>query len=337
MHAAYAKSVDADFFHEDKYLRWQDRPHSSKLKRYTSWVINALFFPNKSLFNIFLTESIRIPQYLMKKFWMMRKDQKLVAIICDETLYFIINHRYPKLTIWLMRSFLNNCDALICISKYQAELAEQVVSNNQVKILTMHNGINLGMKDNASAKLSGKKIVFVGNIESEWRVWYKGFDLMISTFEMLHNADPSMEFHIVGLVDDDVKTRTLVNLNPSVTQSIFFHGYSKDLFDTMRQFDLVLHTARGEAWGITIQEAMAVGVPAIVSKDTGIKELVEQVADELVVELESEKIFDAIVWYFGLSNERRLELGELSKSIAGNYTEDKAIDSFQKLLKSVEL
>ena len=53
IHAEYAKSVAADFYHEDRYLRWHDQPKSLKLKRYVSWVINAILFPKRKKYDVF--------------------------------------------------------------------------------------------------------------------------------------------------------------------------------------------------------------------------------------------------------------------------------------------
>lgn len=332
LHAAYAKSVGADFYHEDRLLRWHDRPDATKIKRYLSWVINALTFPKVRQYDVILTECIRIPQLIMKRFGILSSKQKLVALMGDESLYFISINRYPKLTLILMKSFLNACDVIICTGKFQTLLATQIVTNKQVKIVYVYNGIKLPPTDyKPSFSFTENKILFLGNIESDWRTWYKGLDIMIRAFEIVSKEREKLEFHIIGEVSEDQKVRILNNITTSTVQkSIVFNGYSKNLYNDIKEYDLLLHIARGEAWGVTVHMAMATGLPCIVSELTGTKELVEQVDKNLVTTIDLESIVNKLKWYFSLSNNEKVRISNKSIEVASLYDEKDAIKNFNE-------
>ncbi|MCF6296766.1 MAG: glycosyltransferase family 4 protein [Flavobacteriaceae bacterium] len=335
-HAEYARSVHAIFLHEDKYLRWQDLPKASKIKRYTSWFLNAFLFPQRKEYDIFLTECIRIPQLIMKKFGLINKKQKLVALMGDESLYFLSIKKYPYLTQLIMRAFLNSCDLLICTSAFQAELARSLVTNKNVLIQETYNGLRIQDYLKISLpKFNNQKILFLGNIEASWRAWYKGIDLLLTAFESYALKNQNAELHIIGSVTDEVKSE-LENsiIEKSVLNRINFKGNYSNLRDILHEYDLVVHPSRGEAWGVTVHMALACGVPAIVSKFTGTKEIISKINNELIVGLSKGEIINKLSWYFSLSKEEKKELSIKCRKAALTYTDSSAIASFQKALNA---
>ena len=91
-----------------------------------------------------------------------------------------------------------------------------------------------------------------------------------------------------------------------------------------------MHLARGEGWGVAILEAMAAGIPAIVSEWTGAAEAVEQVWPEGVVPLSVEKATEAVVRYFSLTETEKRALSEKSATlIREKYRLSQAIAGFQ--------
>ena len=337
IHAEYAKSVAADFYYEDRILRWQDKPEMLKIRRYTSWIINALLFPRRKEYDIFMTECIRIPQLFMKKFGLISKKQKLVAIMGDESLYFLSINKYPYFTRIIMKAFLNSCDLLICTSKFQATLAKSIVTNRAVQIKATFNGLpNADYKQIPKPKLDGNKMLFLGNIEAPWRAWYKGVDLLIKAFEGYAIKNQNAELYIVGSVTNTVKDKLLNEVRDStVLERIIFEDSKSNLPDILHNYDLVIHPARGEAWGVTVHMALACGVPTIVSNLTGTKEIIEKISSDLLVDLSYKSISDKLEWYFNLPiNDKRL-LSKKSRETALSYTQPLALKAFMEALSLV--
>lgn len=105
---------------------------------------------------------------------------------------------------------------------------------------------------------SGGIIGFVGK---EWR--RKGLELAAEAVAKLRETRPDAEFWVVGP-------------DPNLVRHLFANwsgGYRllgwRDGTDHLAQFDLLLHPARAEPFGMVITEAMAARVPVVVSDACG--------------------------------------------------------------------
>jgi len=186
IHALYANQLCASFIYEDFILRWHDKPRALKIRRYLSWVLCAFLFPIKGSFDIYFTECIRIPQLIMKLFGLINGRRKLIALMADESLYFILNKRYSLLTIKLMKLFLIKTDAIICIGQMQTDIAKIVLDKiHHGKIHTIYNGVphlRHQMLMRIKPELTSNNILCIANAATEWRILYKGIDVMIESF-----------------------------------------------------------------------------------------------------------------------------------------------------------
>jgi glycosyltransferase involved in cell wall biosynthesis len=121
----------------------------------------------------------------------------------------------------------------------------------------------------------------------------------------------------------------------SVVNQIDFVGKSDNLTKYLSKSSLYLHCARGEAFGISVIEAMAAGVPPIVSEWTGAKEVVSQVSDMLIVPLDQDIILQRVKWYFNLPLEKKIELSDKCRKISREYTQENAVANFQNTIKHI--
>lgn len=330
-HAKYAKSVGSIFFHEDRYLRWQDLK-VGKPKRYLSWIMNAFFFPERKKWDVILTECVRIPQLVQKKLGLLKSNQKLIALMSDESLYFTASKKFPRLTQFLMVQFWKSCDALICIGDFQVDLAKEVLPpEHHSKIYKIFNGIPLEQMqklNQVKPSLDSKTVIFIGNASAVWRTEYKGLDLMIETIlECLDETE--IIFKMAGDIPSDIQSHLLQHVPEKKREKIQFLGKVEHLEPLFSEACLYLHTARGEAWGISINEALAAGVPAIVSDKTGSKELVSLVGKQFVISLEKEAIKRSILTYLSTPLSEKENFSKKAKEVSMLYTEEEAIANFK--------
>ena len=344
VHIKYATSTNADLFPVDFYLRWHDKPNSTAFRRYLSWLLCALFFPNKKKYTIFYTECVRFPVVLMRWLGLLSKKQKIVALLDDETMYFIYSKKYSGTTSIAMKKYLQSCDALICVGKMQTELAKNILQENCPPLYTIFNGV-----DNSRAKqlltlspsLLSKNIILIANVDVEWRAWYKGTDIMFRAFEIASKVIPDIQFTLVGRWDTELLKAQIAQYCPKFGKNIIHVGYTDKLDTFINDSSLYLHCARGEAWGISVTEAMASGIPTIVSEWTGAKDVVEQVDESLIVSLNEKEIADKIIWYFNLPLEEKKKLSDKCREVVKEYTEENAVsfhqEKFAELVKDFGL
>lgn len=333
MHRKFSEILNADFMFVDFKMRWQDLD-KSMLYRVMSWFVCAFSYPKKKQYNVFLVDNLHFPPVIMKMLGLIRRDQKIVAHMGSHTLYFIYAHRFSKITEWMHIQALRRYDALICEGKMAEELANKILKGKGPKLYTVFNGIpdeHYPKQDGITKNLEGKNILFMGHGPGENRLWYKGLDLMLKSFEMAFAQDSELTFTIVGNWDSELKEKLISSMSEQAGKAVIFVGEVKDLTPYTRSASLYLHCARGEAYGITILIAMASGIPSIVSEWTGAKELVENIDKRFILPLQEDRIAQTINWYFSLDLKQREDLSRKSIDVIKVYTEENAITNYKNV------
>jgi glycosyltransferase involved in cell wall biosynthesis len=342
MQGLMAKSVGGEYVVVDFRIRWHDIP-ASPFRRYLSWIVCALSFPNVKKYDIFLAAGPHYSVVLMKVLKQLRKNQKIVVHLGDETLYSLHTKRYSKTTQKIMIWALNKFDAVICEGKMGSDLARQLLKDDAL-IYTVFPGIPTEhYKTNKTVipDLKSKNIIFMGNGPSGFRLWYKGLDLLVESFALARNKVPGLTLTIVGEWDTNAIEQLLSGYNNEIRNAIHFADQTNNLNEHLEKCSLYVHCARGEAFGITILIAMLAGVVPVVSEWTGAKEAVEQIDRKLITPLDKSRIAESIVWYFDLSEDEKKRISDESRKIAEGYTQEKALhcyqDTFRKMAMDLKL
>ncbi len=338
-HAAYAKSVNSVFHFVDFKLRYHDVPNASAYKRYLSWLVCAFTFPKRKSYDVFLSEEAYFMLGIMKKIGFISKRQKLIAIMGSHTLYFLHTNQYSDSTKKAFIKLFHLYDGFICEGPIQYQLLNEFLGENHTKkIVQIYNGspaIRFNKLIQVKPNLEKFNIVTIGAIPNQNRIHYKGIDLMLEAFALVKPNFPQLTFTIVGEYDKSLVEDLLNKYCSSYKTDVLFVGQSNDLSESLKDACLYLHTARGEAWGISVTEAMAAGVTPIVSDWTGSKEAVQKVSKELIVELDATLIASKVNWFLNLSLEQKEELSAKCKDISKFYIEENALSNFEKIFNEM--
>jgi len=343
LHAGMAQAIGADFVPIDFILRWHDT-NSTPLRRYLSWLLCSLFFPNRRGYQIFLSEGLHFLPLVMRCLGLIDSSQKTVALLASETLYFLRVGRYPRSTERALRWALAKYDGLVCVGRMQAELAKSLVPASRAPlILTVSGGVSFQRRldlGQARLALEGHTIVFIANGPGGWRGWCKGFDLLLHSVGLAAKRVRGLRLRIIGEWDREY-VRDQVARSSCPPPELEVVGRVDDLVPYLTDAALYVHLARGDNFPISVLEAMCAGLPAIVSEWTGTREAVEQVDPRLVVPLDPEATAARILWYFELPAEHKLSLSEGCREVAARYTEERARDDFisvyQQMLQNFAL
>ncbi len=114
-----------------------------------------------------------------------------------------------------------------------------------------------------------RQIVYLGRFDVE----HKGIDILLEIARFAPEAD----FHLYGA--EDAKTRRELNeLKNKCAGNVHFHTpvYGAEKLRVLENADLYVQTSRWEAFGISIAEALAVGVPCAVAESMHIAGLVRR-------------------------------------------------------------
>lgn len=174
----------------------------------------------------------------------------------------------------LGKMIFSRADSVICVSEYEKRLVESdfEVAAKTVKI---PNGINLKeFKDlrqpgkNSNRKAGREKILlYVGRLEE-----YKGVQYIIQSLPELQN----FRLRIVGKGPYEAEIRNMAKSFGVERRVEWLKELSrKELLECYADADIFLMLSSHEAYGITVAEALAAGIPCIVAKGSALEEFVD--------------------------------------------------------------
>lgn len=178
-------------------------------------------------------------------------------------------------------------DHVICCS----ELARQTMVEHGVdanKLVVHRLGVNVSEFTRPVASVRDVRrplrLLFVGAMTP-----LKGLHYLLEAFRYL---DTDTELWLVGLLPNDKVLKSMISDCQNVTKRLNVIGpvAQSELNAIYNQCDLFVLPSLSDGWGMVVNQALACGLPAIVSDMTGAKELIDQGKNGYVVK--SGDIFD---------------------------------------------
>ncbi len=184
-------------------------------------------------------------------------------------------------------------DAVIAVSNYTKQKIMENYGIPESKIKVVHNAID---KDDIPSvevqKPSEKTVLYLGRITLQ-----KGPDYFIAAAKKALEADPNIRFIIAG--SGDMEPRIIEQAaSLGIAHKVLFAGFltDKDIHRAYRMADLYVLPSVSEPFGITPLESVMNQTPVIVSKQSGVKEVlkhclqvdfwdVDQMANKMVAAL----------------------------------------------------
>ena len=169
------------------------------------------------------------------------------------------------------RNGLHKADKVITISNY---MKQQLIERYQVpenKIQVVYNGIDKSsyiIKEKTSFPLDEKIVLFLGRLTIQ-----KGPDWFLEAAYQTLQFRPNTRFVVVG--DGDMLPQ-LINkaIAMGISDKIIFSGFQDDVRKYYAIADLFVMPSVSEPFGLTALEAMASNTPIIISKQSGVSEVI---------------------------------------------------------------
>jgi glycosyltransferase involved in cell wall biosynthesis len=323
-HAEMAKALHADFYPTPKL-----RSDSSNIIIGGLQIIKSVLTLPKN-YEVYFCEGTYIIPALAKKLRLLKKKAKIVNILASPLLYYIKIGKIKGVRKWFALWLLNEVDLFVSVGKMEDKLLKEI-SPNAKSIMVYPNPkkevVDALVKDKRKPNLNSYRILTVGTNS----VYYKGIDLVYKAFKIVKQEFPDAKLFIVGKMLDLPK---YVNCSE---EGINCLGYLPNLNNIIKNSALYVHMGRGDAFGISIIEAMLGGLPTIVSEWTGAKEVVKKVNKNLIVELDPYKLAKKIEWYFSLDYKEKLKLSTRSKMVAIHFLRSSDVKHFINKFKKLVL
>lgn len=215
-----------------------------------------------------------LPAYLIKT----RSNKPLISHI-HATTYDIGGFVFIDPLIYkIERMMLDNSDLIITVSEYEKDVLKKYYELNKDNIYVVHNGFDGFCKDKIKSLdikfLAGKKVVlFVGRLSFQ-----KGAEFLIRAAEEVIKKLKNVIFVIVGSGEEEGRLLELV-CKLGLQRYIYFTGFLRDeqLYSLYRSTDIFVMPSLSEPFGISALEAASCGIPIILSKNSGVKEVLKNV------------------------------------------------------------
>ncbi len=172
----------------------------------------------------------------------------------------------------LLKYFVNH---FVAVSNYVKASMVKIYRVPESKITVIYNGIDLSKFRRMAHKYNSTfQICYVGRLVPK-----KGVELLLKAFDIFRrDSELSAADAKLVIVGDGPEKGRLENLTKElgITGIVEFTGYRRDISELLQQADVFVYPSLyEEAFGISVVEAMAVGVPPIVFKKGGLIEVVD--------------------------------------------------------------
>lgn len=168
---------------------------------------------------------------------------------------------------------MDNADHIVCVSDLTRNIVINRYGQNPDKVTTIHNGANsLSYKDSELKKTVKEKVVtFLGRI-----TFQKGPDYFVEAAAKVLKYDTNVRFVMAGSGDMLNRMVALV-AKKRISQHFHFTGFLKgeDVNNMFSLSDVYVMPSVSEPFGISPLEAMNANVPVIISKQSGVSEVLK--------------------------------------------------------------
>lgn len=187
---------------------------------------------------------------------------------------------------------MEEADRIIPVSRYTGEIIATHYGINPNKISPVHNGADPVEAFETKKKFPEKLVLFLGRLTSQ-----KGPEFFLETASRVIAVNPKVRFVVAGTGD---KLRPLIESGAFRGLGAHFHftGFldKEKVNDLLSMTDVYCMPSVSEPFGLSALEAAQFGIPAVISKQSGVAEVLKGAlkADYWDVELMAKHINDLL-------------------------------------------
>jgi glycosyltransferase involved in cell wall biosynthesis len=253
---------------------------------------------------------------------------KIIVINSD-----IFLSELPKknfLVRWIYKWYIRKVDYFICTSKMMVGITSKYSDKPKFVVYpfyhpTKFKGVSCDIESSNICSISTAKLC-------------KRPDIMLKAFRMFRKAYPQSKLIVCdggtyggpGVNDFLKKIKKEEN---TVTPGIDLSGPC-DPVPCLKQSGLYINTAQHESFGVNIMEAMLVGIPPVISKFCGAKDLIEKIDKSLICDLDAAQ-FAARLIELQKNVKKKKELGKKCQDIVAKHTPEYSINEFKTVLRNI--
>ncbi len=239
----------------------------------------------------------------------------------------------PNPTVFgIEKDGMNNADHIICVSNLTRDTVINNYGIDPAKVTTVHNAVTPLTPEQLNVpehKSKEKVVTFLGRITMQ-----KGPEYFVEAAAKVLKNNHNVRFVMAGSGDMMDKMVALA-AERGIADRFHFPGFQKgkQVYEMLKASDVYIMPSVSEPFGISPLEAMQMGVPSIISKQSGCAEILNHVikTDYWDIDAMADAI-NSIVTYPAMYEQLREDGLEEVNKITWDKAGQKVIDIYNKVL-----
>ncbi len=239
----------------------------------------------------------------------------------------------PNPTVFgIEKDGMNNADHIMCVSNLTRDTVINNYGIDPSKVTTVHNAVTPltpEQMDVPDHHAKDKVVTFLGRITMQ-----KGPEYFVEAAAKVLKNNPNVRFVMAGS-GDMMNKMILLAAERGIADRFHFPGFQKgkQVYEMLRSSDVYVMPSVSEPFGISPLEAMQMGVPSIISKQSGCAEILTNVikTDYWDIDAMADAINSIVTYpamYKQLREDGLAEVNQITWDKAGR----KVIDIYNKVL-----
>lgn len=163
---------------------------------------------------------------------------------------------------------LSNAAAITAVTPGEQRFIQKYIPNYKGIISCIPNPVDFEKCSGTwRGNTSNKKLVFLGRFD----VFHKGIDILVEIARLL---PPSIEVHLYGTIE--AKTQDwLERIQANLPSNVYFHPpvFEAEKNKVLAEASMYIQTSRWEVFGVSIAEAMYLGLPCAIASTMNLAEI----------------------------------------------------------------
>ncbi|MFW8601942.1 glycosyltransferase family 4 protein [Desulfobacterota bacterium M19] len=205
---------------------------------------------------------------------------------------------FDRATIWVEKKMLSNsggCSYVLPVSSLAAGKLREEYPESRYNVQVIHPGVNNGfwVKNHEAGQQIREEF---GIASTDFLLLFvsmnfelKGLDQLLAAMGKIcgTRTDKSLKLLIVGKGNN--KKYTAIAESYGLTDRVVFAGIRQDMPAIYQAADLFIFLSAFDTFGMVVTEAMAAGLPVIISDQVGAKDLVQDGRNGFIIDCEDQE------------------------------------------------
>lgn len=244
------------------------------------------------------------------------------------------NRRRKKIYLPIEKLIYKQYEYVVAVSKgVENSLINWISSKNKIKVIK--NGIEINKYTNCDIintdlKYKNKIVIcMVGRLTAS-----KNQKVLIDLIRILPDK------YVLSIIGDGDKRKELENhaKDLGIENRVVFPGYTQNVYYYLKKADIYIHASNWEGFGLSVIEAMSVGLPILASNIEGLRDIVQGIG--ILFENDNIDRLKEIVLSLEHDYKKLIELKTNSIKYARkydiNYTVNEYFKLYERIMKNIK-